>query len=151
MPPKQVPKLVTDARFRMVVLTITGAVTTALGVAASDSWPVALLIAALIVVTTALALFVAERINEFRERSLEQDHKLERCEKGHDACKDELHTRDILLGMFTIAMKPPRGSRRSSDHVPPALEQAFRRTLGPDRADEIINQARTLLASPDQS
>lgn len=148
MPPKP-RKLVTDSRFRVVVLTITGAVTTALGVAASDSWPVALLIAALIVVTTALALFVAERLNEFRERSAEQDEKLERCEKGHDVCKNELHTRDILLGMFTVAMKP-RG-RRNVDRVPPALEQAFRRTLGPDRADEIINQARTLLASPDQS
>ena len=140
--------LVSDMRFRVVVLTITGAITTGLAAVVTSNWPIALLIAALIVVTTALALFVAERLNEFREGAAEQDEKLERCEKGHEACKDDLHTRDVLLAMFTVSMKPtgPK-ARRRGDHMPPALEAAFRKTLGPERADDVITRARALLAS----
>lgn len=141
-------KLATDLRFRMVVLTITGAITTALAVAASSNWPVAILIAALVVTTTALALFVADRFSELEQRSAQQDDKLKRCESGHQTCQDDLHARDVLIAMFHVSLTPKskgRG-RRQVDALASPLEQALRSTLG-SRADATIARARSLLAT----
>lgn len=135
-------------RFGRTVVAVGGAATTAVAVVASPSWPLAVLLAALIILGCAFALFVERQFNHMRDAFIEQGKKLDRCETAHKDCSKELHLRDVLLGMFFMHAQGSSGRRTGRDRrkIPPALEHAFVQTLGPERAQTVIDEARRMLS-----
>lgn len=142
-------ELRSTTRFRQTLVAIGGIIASTAALVAVPDWPTALVIALLIAVTVVLVLSTDKRLRELYCANAQQAVEIGRCRGEHQQCREDVHSRDILLAMFCVHLKHggqrPAGDRRERPKFPSELEVAFERTVGAEKAPTILEQARRLL------
>lgn len=142
-------ELRSTTRFRQTLVAVGGIIASTTALVAVPDWPTALVIALLIAVTVVLVLSTDKRLRELYGANAHQAMEIARCRGEHEQCREDVHSRDILLAMFCVHLahggeKHP-GDRRRKAKFPSELEMAFKRTIGPDKAPSLLERARSLL------
>lgn len=139
-----------ESRLRSMVVAIGGVITAVIGLMAAPAWPIAALLTALIVLGVAFALVVDNQLRDLKRTNARQQNEISGCRGEHEKCRKDLHARDVLIAMFYVHIahgtERRRGDRRKPTAFPSELEVAFEKTVGPERAPGILEEARRLLA-----